>query len=231
MKLAVFSDIHGNISYFRSCLSKMSEYQVDKYIFLGDAVGYMPYAVEVLELLNSINADCLLGNHEAMLCNLLDYSSDNDEIYQLKSTASNMPEHRYKQIKAWLPYKVISLDNKNILFVHGSPWNPLAGYMYPDSPERYYDNPQFDFIFLGHSHYPFISKNVYTTIVNAGSIGLPRDSGNMPSFVIWDTINNDPQIIRIKINIQELLLELKKHNVHEKVLECLNRNNQEESFV
>jgi len=231
MKLAIFSDIHGNINYFRSCLLKMSEYQIDKYVFLGDAVGYMPYAVEVLELLNSINADCLLGNHEAMMCNMLDYSSDKDEIYKLKNTASLMPEHIYKQIKTWLPYKINTFDNINILFVHGSPWNPLAGYIYPDSLERYYDNPQYDFIFIGHSHYPFISKNIHSTIVNVGSIGLPRDSGDMPSFVIWDTIANDLRIIRIKVDIQELILDLKEHNVHEEVLDCLNRNSQEELFV
>jgi len=224
VKLAIFSDIHGNIFYFRSCLSKMAEYKVDKYIFLGDAVGYMSYASDVLNELDSINADCLMGNHEAMLCNFLDYSNDKDEIYKLKQAILNVPDYMIEKIKTWLPYKIVSYDKANVLLVHGSPWNPLFGYIYPDSPERHYNNPQYDFVFTGHTHRPFISRNTHTTVVNVGSVGLPRDFGNKPSFAIWDSVAKETQIIRIGINNQELLLDLKKQNVHKDVIACLSRN-------
>lgn len=231
MKIAVFSDIHGNIFYFRSCLSAMAELHIDKYFFLGDAVGYMPYSIEVLDLLDSIKAMCLMGNHEAMLCDLLEYSEDKEEIYQLKRAALHIPVQLLQKIKTWLPYKTSIIDGINVLFVHGSPWNPLLGYVYPDSSACYYDNPQYDFVFLGHSHRPFIFKNEHTTMVNAGSCGLPRDCGNMPSFVVWDTASNSPQIMRIKVDIQELLADLQAHNVHNDVLACLMRKNLGEQYV
>jgi len=201
----------------------MAELKIDKYVFLGDAVGYMPHGAEVLELLNSINADCLMGNHEAMLCGFLDYSNERDKVYQLKKALPKIPEHTLKNIKTWLPFKVLTFDNINVLFAHGSPWNPLLGYVHPDSTERSYNNSQYDFIFLGHSHRPFISKNTRTTVVNVGSVGLPRDFGNMPSFVIWDTITGEVEIIRIEIDNRELILDLEKNNTHEEVLMCMNR--------
>jgi len=224
MKLAIFSDVHGNSFYFRSCLSKMAEYRVDRYIFLGDAVGYMPYGIDVLELLDSIEADCLMGNHEAMLCGFLKYSSDRDEVYQLRQASLAIPKRTFEKIMTWLPYKILSLNGLNILLVHGSPWNPLLGYLYPDSCERHYNSPQYDFVFMGHSHRPFISKNEYTTIVNVGSVGLPRDFGNVPSFTICDTMTGETQIVRLELDNQDLLLDLKKRNVHETILTCLGRS-------
>ena len=226
MKLAIFSDIHGNISFFRSCLTKMAEYQIDKYFFLGDAVGYMPYATEVLELLDSINADCLMGNHDARICGFLEYSIESDDLFQNKRAALSLPEHLKTRMKSLLPYKFLSLDGMNILFAHGSPWNPLMGYVYPDSAESFYDNSELDFIFLGHSHHPFIQKNAHTTVVNVGSAGLPRDIGNMPSFIVLDTLTKEPKIVRLELEIQEILEDLKIKNVHEDVLSCLNRRSQ-----
>jgi predicted phosphodiesterase len=231
VKIAIFSDIHGNIRYFRACVSAMSALYIDKYFFLGDAVGYMPYSVDVLELLDSLNAMCLMGNHEAMLCDLLEYSKDKEEVYQIKRAASYMPAQLIRRIKTWLPYNMSVIDKKSVLFVHGSPWNPLSGYVYPDSPDSNYDNPRYDFVFLGHSHRPCVFKNGHTTMINVGSCGLPRDCGNMPSFVVWDTAANDPEIIRIKVDVQELLVDLQAHNVHNDVLACLMRQNSEEKYV
>jgi predicted phosphodiesterase len=227
VKIAVFSDIHGNSSFFSSCLKAMTEYQVDRYFFLGDAVGYMPYNTEVLALLDSINATCLMGNHEAMLCGLLEYTVVKDDVYQLRKASAHIHSDSINKMKCWLPYHIDSFDGIKALFVHGSPWNPLQGYIYPDSPERYYSNPQYDFIFFAHSHRPFVAANKHTVMVNAGSCGLPRDIGNSPSFVIFDTLTKEVKIIRLKLPVQNLLTDLESKDVHSDVLNCFPRGNAE----
>lgn len=51
MKIAVISDIHGNLMALESVLDDIDERDVDEVICLGDLVGYLPFANEVVELL------------------------------------------------------------------------------------------------------------------------------------------------------------------------------------
>jgi predicted phosphodiesterase len=222
MKAAIFSDIHGNIHFFNACLNIMKMHQVDTYFFLGDAVGYMPHCMEVFDILEALNSICLLGNHEAMLCGILEYTDTQDEVYQIRRVSSKN-HSLINKIKYWLPFHITAVDEIKMLFVHGTPWDPIRGYMYPDSTWKHYNNPQFDFIFLAHSHRPFISNNNHTTVVNVGSCGLPRDIGNSPSFVIFDTLTKKVEIIRLQLDIQALLMEFEIHGVHKDVLHCLMR--------
>jgi predicted phosphodiesterase len=201
----------------------MDKYAIDRFFFLGDAVGYMPYHAEVLTALESIHATCLMGNHEAMLCGLLQYADEKDEIYLLKETRQNISSDTLARIKRWLPYHIDTLDGIKVLFVHGSPWDPLQGYIYPDSQERFYSNRAYNFIFTGHSHRPFISKNDYSVMVNVGSCGLPRDIGNSPSFVLLDTLSREVTLIRLKLEIKDLLTDLECKKVHKDVLNCFLR--------
>lgn len=200
----------------------MAVQQVDKYFFLGDAIGYMPYAIKVFDALKSIDATCLLGNHEAMLCGMLKYIDAQDEVYQIHRILTESPL-LINKIKYWLPFHITVIDEVRMLFVHGTPWDPIGGYMYSDSAWKNYNNPQFDFIFLAHSHRPFVFKNEQTTIVNTGSCGLPRDMGNSPSFAVFDTLTKKVEIIRLQLDIQALLLELENDGVHKDVLNCLTR--------
>jgi predicted phosphodiesterase len=221
MKIAVFSDIHGNVQFFSACINAMAEHQIDRYFFLGDAIGYMPFCMEVFNVLETIDSICLLGNHEAMLCGMLDYTDAQDEVYQIRRLVKN--PFLIDKIKYWLPFYITTIDKIRILFVHGAPWDPIGAYLYPDSVWMNYDNPQFDFIFLAHSHRPFITKNNQTTMVNVGSCGLPRDIGNSPTFAVFDTSTKKVEIIRLQLDIQTLLIEFENNGVHKDVLNCLMR--------
>ena len=66
MKLAVISDIHGNLPAFKKALGIISNLKkVDQYIFLGDIVGYGPWSNECVEIVKSIkNCIKIRGNHE-----------------------------------------------------------------------------------------------------------------------------------------------------------------------
>ena len=221
MKLAIFSDIHGNIMYLRSCLSKMTEYRIDKFIFLGDAVGYMPSIIEVLELLRSINADCLMGNHEAMLLGKLTLDRKKDVVYNIEKSKGQLDFKNLQYISSWLPFKEWHIDKCKLLFVHGAPWNPLNGYVYEKDLQPDDNYSQFNFVFMGHIHRPYIKCNKNTTFVNVGSCGLPRDYGNMPSFAILDTKTCECNIIRLKLNVAHYKFE--KMDLHESVISCLYR--------
>lgn len=51
MKIAVISDIHGNLEAVTQCLKDAERADIDQIVNLGDAIGYGPQPEEVLGLL------------------------------------------------------------------------------------------------------------------------------------------------------------------------------------
>ena len=66
MRVAVFSDIHSNLEALESVLEHASAKKVDRYVCLGDVVGYGANPNECIDLISSLpDCLCLLGNHDA----------------------------------------------------------------------------------------------------------------------------------------------------------------------
>ena len=67
MKVAVISDIHGNLEAFREVLADIDKIGADSTICLGDLIGYGPNPEEVVQLLRSRSIPSIMGNHELAL--------------------------------------------------------------------------------------------------------------------------------------------------------------------
>jgi len=73
MKYAIISDIHANLEALSKVLDKCKEEGVEKYICLGDIVGYNANPKECLQLIRGLDLiGCVKGNHD-------EYVSNNDE--------------------------------------------------------------------------------------------------------------------------------------------------------
>ena len=59
MKLAIISDIHGNLYALRSVLEDIDEQKVDLTVCLGDLVGYGPHPNEVVAMIKRRNIPCI----------------------------------------------------------------------------------------------------------------------------------------------------------------------------
>ncbi|MBF0531027.1 MAG: metallophosphoesterase [Deltaproteobacteria bacterium] len=64
MRLALISDIHGNLEAFREVLADIAQVGVDKIISLGDNIGYGPDPEAVNNLVMDLNIPSVMGNHE-----------------------------------------------------------------------------------------------------------------------------------------------------------------------
>lgn len=82
MRYGIFADIHGNLEAFQEALKFYERESIDRYIFLGDIVGYGANPNEVINLLKNLNAVCIAGNHDLIMVDKLDleYFSDNAKI-------------------------------------------------------------------------------------------------------------------------------------------------------
>ncbi len=63
MRIAIISDIHGNLAALEAVLKDIASRNCDKIYCLGDVIGYGPNPNECLEVVRTLDA-CVLGNHD-----------------------------------------------------------------------------------------------------------------------------------------------------------------------
>ncbi len=127
MRLAVLSDVHGNLPALKAVLQDARQHDVAGVIVAGDLVHGGPYPVETAHLLQSLNAWMIRGNGDDYL---LDYDAGTAPEAWYTSRAWALTRWSYRQMDretlnfiASLPgQRVIHLPGTSpIRVVHGSP--------------------------------------------------------------------------------------------------------------
>ena len=78
MRYAVLSDIHGNLEALTAVLQALASEQIDRYLCLGDVVGYGANPAECLARLQSCEAVTVGGNHDLACVGKLEVGWFND---------------------------------------------------------------------------------------------------------------------------------------------------------
>lgn len=189
-KIGIFSDIHGNKYAFIKVWKALKKEKCDLYFFLGDICGYYYFQDEIIDTLkNEENLIAILGNHDALFLNMMNEESDIEDKYTQKYGMSckilkeSIKKTNLEFLKKMTSFKC--LEEYKIAAFHGSPWNHLNEYVYPQDPVEKFGKLPFRFVLLGHTHYPMDRRIGNVRIINPGSSGQPRDSIN-PSYAILD---------------------------------------------
>lgn len=221
MKIGVLSDIHGNHLALEAVLKEARKLGVEKLLILGDLVGYYYHSVEVLQQLEEWSTEMIRGNHEEMMkIAQKDYVFSESVHYNYGSSINIALEtlsiESINLLTSLPSQKEINLDGSNILMCHGSPWD-YNFYIYPDSSTSILEKCNLvnkDFIFIGHSHYPFVSIQGSTMLANVGSVGQSRDKGGLASWVVFDTVSKTIVFKHTKYDVEPLVQEVLKIDPH-----------------
>jgi predicted phosphodiesterase len=197
MKCAVLADIHANLEAMEAAISFLQKEGISRIIILGDVIGYGASPVECLNLVRSIQASCLRGNHEeAAITGAYETFSTNASAC-MKWTITQLNDSLLQDISSW-PEK---LNTHAFFACHGSPLHLLSGYIHTRSRAyKVFQETSFPLIFYGHTHFPLafsfdpesglppkiIAPDPGGTLrirfephlrylVNTGSVGQPRD--------------------------------------------------------
>lgn len=222
MRVAVLSDIHGNRLAFEACLRWIDRFNTDRMFFLGDAVGYLPDEGAVLAQLSVHGIECQKGNHESYLMAPTLRSLQHDDLYALKAVRRRLPPDTLEKIALWPESREIQLGERRALMIHGAPTAPLEGYLYPDTDLSPYEHLPYDVVFMGNTHRPFVRRAGRALFVNVGSIGLPRDQGDLASFCVYDTTSDFATIFRVHFDAA-MVLDLYGPAIHSATKACLAR--------
>jgi predicted phosphodiesterase len=177
MRLGILSDIHSNIDALEAVFYSAKNKHIDAWISLGDNVGYLPWANEVLGILRDRQIPWVIGNHEVCLREALFgktmYMASSPAQKSVTYTAAHMGNFEKSLFLAQMEKEKYvlsgsevqsSLPSDQLVFAHCNPFFPKAFNMYIESwSEANYDifqNPNSQKLtFVGHSHKPFIYTN------------------------------------------------------------------------
>ncbi|MGI9537519.1 MAG: metallophosphoesterase family protein [Desulfocapsaceae bacterium] len=206
MKIAIISDIHGNLEALEAVLSDLERYHPDKIVCLGDLIGYGPDPDAVVKRIAALGITCVLGNHEAALTSekeldWLNFLARENNL-ETKALLSEMSLSFCESLPR-------SIGIEDGCFVHGCPPDSILKYLYllsdEDIAKLVKALPERRF-FVGHTHelqIITVSPNEVTRtelvegklrldddktyLINVGSVGHPRDGNSKAKYVFWDS--------------------------------------------
>ena len=214
MKVAIISDIHGNLDAFRQVLNDIEASGIDAVVCLGDNVGYGPEPEQVIRQIRNRNIPCVMGNHERAVadCAHLDWFNPAARK-SLQKTMTMLSEGSFNYIRGMQSSLVIYQSR----FVHGFPPDSTDTYLFQvpnDTLKQTFRKMKERLCFVGHTHelkligfdgkvsqhIPLkkgIVKHFHKDrkyIVNVGSVGQPRDGNNNAKYVIWNTSEDSLEV-------------------------------------
>lgn len=217
MRYAVFGDIHSNLEAFRAVADAFKKENIDKYICVGDIVGYGADPHQCIEDLKNLNAKTVCGNHDWASVGLINADYFN---YAARAAVEWTQEALTPEEETFLKSLPLVINEDNFSIVHGSLDKPDSFYYVMDTESAYrcFLNMEQPLCFVGHSHVPVVFfmekdrighsfdsavaiKPETKYIVNVGSIGQPRDSNPLAAYCVFDTDKKTIEIKRVEYDI------------------------------
>jgi predicted phosphodiesterase len=175
MKIALISDIHGNLISLDAVLADIEQCRVDRIICLGDVVTTGPHPHECTKRLRELGIPGITGNHEDYLFKPVDETSRWKDT--LAWCRQQLTAEDVDYLQSFQPYIEVPLDEKNtLLCFHGSPKGNLD-YIAAFTPDAELDGMlaghKAAIMAGGHTHVQMLRRRPDTLLINSGSVGLP----------------------------------------------------------
>lgn len=193
MKIAILSDIHGNLAALEATAADIAAWQPDLVLVDGDIVGGGPQNRECWQLVqDKMQSDqwlVLRGNHEDYV---VEWSNPTAPQSGLQFELSRLSHWAYQQLNgnvtelAALPdrWNWQAADGSLLLAMHGTLLGNRAG-IYPWTTEEEVQAKiaaRADLFVTAHTHIPHQRCVNGTQVVNIGAVGLPGDGDSRASY-------------------------------------------------
>ena len=238
MKLALISDIHGNLEALSAALEDIDKQQVDKIHCLGDVIGYGSEPAACLELVNKTCDIKLMGNHEYVILGL-ESPDSYTQVARISAewTRGRLTDRDFSFITDFEMDR--SLDN--LYLVHASPFEPEQWHyiLSPEEAAQAFERLEGWLCFHGHSHIPLIFSEAYNRpprekvghsflpdsenryLVNIGSVGQPRDNDPRACYVTFDTHEGEVTYHRVAYDIETAQSKMAQAQLPEMLIDRL----------
>jgi len=195
MKIAVFSDVHGNVPALEAVLDDIRAWEPDRVIVNGDLVSRGPYSLRCLRLIQTRMPACRLlkGNHETYVLSCADHPRDPaDPTVDLDRFAQWTAQQlggAVEEIRGWDDAVDLTDPGGGSAHVtHGSRQGNREG-IYPHIDDELLaariGEPR-DLFVGSHTHMPLVRLFNGTLVANTGSVGQPLDGDPRSAYGRFD---------------------------------------------
>jgi putative phosphoesterase len=218
MRIAVVSDIHGNLTAFEAVLADIRQCSPDLVLHGGDLADSGSSPTEIVDSIRGLGWHGVMGNTDEMLVrrgSLEDFASQSSappnlwaEVRQIASaTRDTLGEERL----AWLRELPRVKTLESFALVHASPescWRAPTAEATDTELETIYGSLDQPVVIFGHTHLPSIRSIAGhpRLLINTGSVGLSYDGDPRASYLVLD--EGTPSIRRVEYNIERELKAL-----------------------
>ena len=211
MKIAVISDIHGNLPALETVTADIEQWQPDRVVVNGDIVNRGPCSRACLEWVlarqASDNWQLVRGNHEDYI---LECATSKEPTVGSGYEVRQFAHWAYLQVADYVPilanlpetHSICAPDGSELRVAHGSMRDNRDG-IYPqtkDAELREQIAPAPAVFVAGHTHRPLIRQIDETTVVNVGSVGASFDGDKRLGYgrFIWTASHGwEAEVVRL----------------------------------
>jgi diadenosine tetraphosphatase ApaH/serine/threonine PP2A family protein phosphatase len=237
MLIALLTDIHANREALAACLMHAEDRHAERYVFLGDLVGYggePGWVVDTVMAYVARGALAVLGNHDAAVAGEPGVNMNPDACKSVEWTRSKLDETQL----AFLRNLPLTIEANGCLFVHASAasprqWEYISGKI---EAVRSLQSTQCSAIFCGHVHEPALYNMSETGKVSAfspvgdssiplgarrrwlvipGAVGQPRDGNPAACYALYDDRSRDLTYFRVPYDCASAASKIRRAGLSE----------------
>lgn len=217
-RIAILSDIHGNLHAFESVVEDLKQTSPDLVLHGGDLADGGSDPVAIVDQIQELGWHGVLGNTDEMLFRpeALDaFSSSRPALSQLldvvRQVAAATREELGEKRLAWMSALPRIQYLEEVALLHASPdsaWQSPGTDAEQQVFDEAYGRINRGVIVYGHIHHPFVRIINGRTFINSGSVGLPYDGDRRASYVLID--GGKAQIRRVEYDVDREIVALRR---------------------
>jgi predicted phosphodiesterase len=220
MRYLVLTDIHSNID----ALEAIDE-SYDQLLVLGDLVDYGPAPERAVQWVMQRAMVSVSGNHDYAMAAGADCRSS--PISYALSVATReylrplLSDKAMRYLRDLPERHTVDANGVSFHLVHATPRDPRYEYLSGDADEATWRAAvgslaeEEAWLFVGHTHRPFVRRVGRLTIVNPGSLGMPIDGDPRACYAIWQ--DGDIRLKRLSYDVERAVERLRTSGLPEEI--------------
>ena len=223
MRIAVISDIHGNLTALEAVIQDLKFTVPDVILHGGDLTHGGSSSSDVVDRIMDLNWSGVVGNTDELLFrpeSLEEFAATRHHLSAVWSATREIADFTRDQLGStrlsWLSSLPTIQTREDLTVVHArasDTWSSPSQHVTDTDLHLAYDALGTQTVVFGHIHYPFIRVMPSLTVINTGSVSLSYDGDPRAAYLLLT--DGAPELRRVSYDVErEISAMEEKHMPH-----------------